>query len=72
MLTIAEIELQYPSQWILLEDPQTDDHMQVVAGKVLWHSPDRDEVYQKAVELRPAHSAFVCTIRTPDDVEFVL
>jgi hypothetical protein len=71
-LLITEIEEKYPSEWILLEDPQTGDDLKVKSGKVLWHSPDRDEVYQKAIELRPQHSAFLYTGTIPDDMEFVL
>jgi len=60
-LTIAEIESQFDCQWVLIEDPQTDESLQVMAGKVLWHSPDRDEVYQKAMELRPSRFAVLFT-----------
>jgi hypothetical protein len=60
-LTIAEIESQFDSEWVLIENPQTNASLQVTAGKVLWHSRDRDEVYQKAIELRPAHFAVLFT-----------
>ena len=72
ILTISEIEARYPSEWILVEDPVTNDALQVQSGKILWHSPDRDEVYRKAVELRPTHSAFLCTIQMPENTAIVL
>ncbi len=72
-LSITEIEERYPSEWILLEDPQAGDDLKVKSGKVLWHSPDRDEVYQKAVELRPKRVAFLYTGIVPqENMEFVL
>jgi hypothetical protein len=72
-LSITEIEEKYPSEWVLLEDPDTDDDLKVQSGKVLWHSPDRDEVYQKAIELRPKHAAFLYTGIVPqENMEFVL
>lgn len=71
-MTIGEIESCYPSEWILIEDPVTNDALEVESGKVLWHSADRDEVYRKAVDLRPRHSAFVFTGMLPEDIEFVL
>ncbi len=53
VLTVAEIEERFGSEWVLIEEPQTNEALQVKAGKVRWHSKDRDEVYRKAVELRP-------------------
>ena len=53
VLTITQIEAQFESEWVLIEDPQTNEALQVLSGKVRWHSKDRDEVYRKAVELRP-------------------
>jgi hypothetical protein len=35
---------------VLIGDPQTDEHHHVHAGKVLFHSPDREEVYRQAIE----------------------
>jgi hypothetical protein len=55
--TITEIDVQVPSEWILLDDSQTNETQHLQSGKVLWHSKDRDEVYRKAVELRPKHFA---------------
>ena len=52
-MTIAEIESQFESEWVLVEDPQTNNRLEVLGGKVRHHSKDRDEVYRKAVALRP-------------------
>jgi hypothetical protein len=71
-LSIAEIESRYPNEWILVEDPITNEALEVQSGKVLWHSADRDEVYHKAVELRPKRSAILCTQRIPDDAVIIL
>ena len=71
-LSIAEIEAKYPSEWILVEDPKTDEVLDVQGGKVLWHSPDRDEVYRKAVELRPKRSAILNTRRIPEGTTIIL
>ena len=53
VLSISEIEAQFMSEWVLVEDPQTNDFFEVQIGKVIYHSKDRDEVYRKAVQLRP-------------------
>jgi hypothetical protein len=72
VLTIAQIEERYPDEWVLVEDPITNKALEVQGGKVLFHSADRDEMYRKAIELRPKHSAFLYTGRIPDDMEFAL
>jgi hypothetical protein len=73
ILSIDEIESRYPNEWILIGDPQTNEALAVLRGTVLWHSTDRDEVYQKAVELRPKHVAFHYSGTVPqEDMEFAL
>ena len=49
VLTVQEIEARYEAEWILVEDPEVTPQLEVVGGKVLFHSKDRDEVYQKAI-----------------------
>ena len=72
VLTIAQIEAQFDSEWILVGEPQTNEALEVVSGKVLWHSKDREEVYRKAVELRPRRSAMLYTGKMPKDTAVVL
>jgi len=60
-MSVAEIHAKFESEWVLLEDPETTEGLEVTSGKVLWHSKDRDEVYRKALELRPRHSAILYT-----------
>jgi hypothetical protein len=66
-LSITEIERQFPSEWVLVDEPQTDELGQVQDGRVLYHSKDRDEVYRRAVELRPAHFAMLYTGAVPEE-----
>ncbi len=56
-LTLSEIEARYPLEWVLIDDVQISPTMELQGGKVLWHSKDRDQVDQKAMELRPKHFA---------------
>jgi hypothetical protein len=72
ILTLAEIRSQFVGEWILIEDPQTDAARHVQGGKVLWHSKDRDEVYRKAVELRPRYFAVIYTGTMPEGTAIVL
>jgi hypothetical protein len=72
VLTIAEIESRFESEWVLIGDPQTNESLEVQSGKVLYHGKDRDEVYRRAVELRPKRFAMVYTGRIPKDTAIVL
>lgn len=72
VLTIAEIESQFDSEWVLVSDPQTNELLEVQSGKVLCHSRDRDEVYRKAVEVRPKRFAMLYMGTIPQDTEIVL
>ena len=72
ILTVAQIEARFESEWILVEDPQTDDALHVESGTVRWHSKDRDEVYRKAVELRPKDFAILYTGKMPEDTAVAL
>lgn len=72
VLTIAEIEARFESEWVLVEDPQTNESLEVQSGTVRFHSKDRDEVYRKAVELRPKRFAMLYTGTMPKDTAIVL
>jgi hypothetical protein len=72
VLAVAEIEERFQSEWVLVEDPQTNDALEIEGGTVVWHSKDRDEVYRKAVELRPKRFAVLYTGRMPEDTAIVL
>jgi hypothetical protein len=72
VLTLSEIEAQFASEWILVADPLTNESLEVQSGKVVWHSNDRDEVYRKAVALRPKRFAVLYTGKMPKDTTVVL
>jgi hypothetical protein len=52
--------------------PETDESLQVLSGVVHWHSKDRDELYRKAIELKPRSFATLCFAEIPDDMVVVL
>ena len=39
-MSLAEIQARFESEWILVEDPETTEALEVTRGKVLWHSKD--------------------------------
>lgn len=72
MLTITEITARFTAEWVLVEDPQTNDALEVQSGKVRHHSKDRDEVYRLAAALRPGRFAILYTGLMPEDTAIVL
>jgi uncharacterized pyridoxal phosphate-containing UPF0001 family protein len=72
VLTAAQIETEFESEWVLIGEPQTNEALEVQSGQVLWHSTDRDEVYRKAIELRPRRFAMLFTGKMPAGTAVVL
>ena len=68
IMTLTEIEKECDGEWILLENPYEDERQQVAGGKLLAHSKNRDEVYAKAMELRPKNSAVLYMGPMPDNI----
>jgi hypothetical protein len=55
ILTLGEMKARFPSEWVLINEPQTGKRLEDLMGEVLFHSLDRDEVVRKVRELRPLH-----------------
>jgi len=72
VMSLAEIEAQFKSEWVLIGDPETTEALEIKKGKVLWHSKDRDELYRKAKEFHPKHSAILFTGTIPKDMVIIL
>ena len=72
ILDIDEIQSRHDGEWVLIGDPVADESLSVLRGIVLSHSKDRDEVYRKARELKPAHSAILFFGHLPKDAAIVL
>jgi len=71
-LAFAEIKRQYDGEWVLIVDPVTTKQLDIVEGRVAYHSKDRDEVYRKALEMKPRHSAVLFLGSPPKGMEFAL
>jgi hypothetical protein len=71
-MSLAEIQAQFLSEWVLLEDTETSESLEVKGGKLLRHSKDKDEAYRKAQELRSMHSAILYTGKLPQRFVVIL
>jgi hypothetical protein len=72
VLTLAEIETQFPDEWVLVENPQTNDALEVQSGRVLAHSKDRDGLYRQTAAMHPARFAVLYTGTFPKDAVIIL
>jgi len=72
IISLADIQKMFDSEWILLENPKVGSGLRIESGKLLWHSKDRDEVYRKAREFKPKRSAILFTGKLPQNTAIVL
>ena len=71
-VTMGEITARFESEWVLIDDPQTNNALEVLSGHVLFHSADRDAVYQEAINYQLKRSAILFTGEIPDDLTMIL
>jgi len=71
-MTVEEMRAQFEGEWILVEDPQTNEALDVLGGTVLHHAKDRDEVYRLAVARQPKRCAILYTGQIPEGTAIVL
>ena len=72
ILPYEEIEARYAPEWVLLGDITTREDLTLVAGRVLFHGLDRDEVYNKLGDFPPGRYAVECLGQWPEDMVLVL
>ena len=70
--TIEEIRAAYPREWVLIVDCEEDESAQLVAGRVLAHSPHRRDVYVKLAEYKGKDCALEYTGPVPKDQAYLL
>ncbi len=52
ILTFDEIKSRFSSEWVLVDDPETDASLELIPGRVLCHGINREEVDRRLLELR--------------------
>lgn len=72
ILNVEQMRSQFPSEWVLIGDPVESEDLEIIRGRVLFHSPSADAAYRKAVELQPGRFATLYTGETPTDMEYAL
>lgn len=60
-ITNDEIYARFPNEWILLKDPEVGPKDELIAGTLLCHSKDREEIHRVAMANRPGDFAVFYT-----------
>lgn len=73
-VTVAELRQRFPGEWILLADPYSDPNTgQLVEGTLVFHSPSRNAIHERAMELRlPRAAVLQVPLPIPENREFCI
>ena len=63
-----EIRAQYAGQWLLIEYQELDEQLNVVAGEVVAHSSDKEEIYKRLLETKGKNIAIEYACELSQDV----
>ena len=72
VMTMDEIERKYDGEWVLIGDPEHDELWNVLRGELLWHSPDKDALMERANAGTPHSTAILFMGPVPDNVILLL
>jgi hypothetical protein len=72
ILTMEEIEKKFDGEWVLIEDIEANEQLEVLRGKVTYHGIDKEELHQKAMKSESKHIATRYIGRLDPKMEFWL
>ncbi len=72
IMTFADMKLRYDGEWVLINYTETDENLQVVKGKVLAHSPNKEDIYYALKSLKDQPLAIEYMGEIPEDLAFIL
>ena len=72
ILTFEEIKLRYDGQWVLIAYTETDEELQVIKGKVVAHSDNKEDIYQALESAGEQPLAIEYMGQVPEDIAFIL
>lgn len=53
VLMMDEIKKRYDSEWVLVADPEMDEELNILSGKVICHHKDRDIFDDETMKIEP-------------------
>jgi hypothetical protein len=72
ILTMEEIERKFDGEWVLIEDVETDERLEVVRGKVAYHGNDQTELHRQAMKSKTKRFASLFIGKPDPKMEFLL
>jgi hypothetical protein len=67
-----DIKKTFQDQWVLIDVKKVDENFDIVEGEVLAHSKDKNEIYQKLLQIRPKEFSIEYTGVIPEDIAVVM
>jgi len=71
-LSLAEMKKRYKNEWLLIANYETNDAKQVQRGIVIAHSPQREVIYKKMMEMKGSDLAIEYTGEIAKDEVYML
>jgi hypothetical protein len=71
-MSMQEIEASCDGEWVLINEPQTDEELNVLRGDLVFHSKDRDEVHRKMLALQSCNIACFHVGKMPEGTAICL
>jgi len=68
LLSMKKIVEKYRDEWVLIVYEELDEDLNVKKGKVIAHSPRKDEIYARLSETRGKNVAIEYTGKLPEDL----
>jgi hypothetical protein len=72
ILSYQEIQKRYDGEWVLIAYQSLDENLKPIAGEVIAHSLERDEVYSALGKRGDQGVAIECFVKIPEDMAFIL
>ena len=65
---IAKLKRRYPKEWLLLTNVVADELTRPVKGKLVAHSKNRDDIYDRLAHIRAKSVSIEYTGKVPKDL----
>ena len=65
-MTLKEIMRKYKDEWLLIEYTSLDDNLNVVEGKVIAHSPNKEKIYAQLMNTKGKNVAIEYAGKLPE------
>lgn len=72
VLTMEEIEKKFDGEWVLIEDVEANEQLEILRGKVTYHGKDKEKLHQKAMKSVSKHIATLYIGKPDPKMEFLL